>query len=191
MKTKRSPQKPANPWVPEHASLNQLADAALDCKACDLWKRGTQTVFGEGRAHAKVMFIGEQPGNQEDLKGKPLRGTVREKLLDTTLAEAGIDRGKVYVDQCGEAFQMGASRETPHPQKTGNSAECSCVQAVARCGDRSCAAQSDRLSWRHGGSGAAWTRLSRNAAPGRVSKIAARASLDGYGAPFFDFTCAG
>src|SRR5580700_4422030 len=104
MKTKRSSQKLENALIPQHASLDQLAEAARDCKACDLWKRGTQTVFGEGRAHAKVMFIGEQPGNQEDLKGKPFVGPAG-RLLDTALAEAGIDRNKVYVTNAVKHFK--------------------------------------------------------------------------------------
>ena len=73
--------KPQKTLFSEHGSLEELAEAAKDCKACDLWKRGTQTVFGEGGARAKVMFVGEQPGNQEDLEGKPFVGPAG-KLLD-------------------------------------------------------------------------------------------------------------
>src|ERR1700723_780033 len=76
--------------------LEELAEVAKHCKACDLWKRGTQTVFGEGGSNAKVMLVGEQPGNQEDLEGKPFVGPAG-KLLDAALEEAGIDRTKVYV----------------------------------------------------------------------------------------------
>jgi uracil-DNA glycosylase family protein len=121
MKTKRSPQKAENPWVPEHVSLDQLAKVARDCKACDLWKRGTQTVFGEGGPHVKVMFIGEQPGNQEDLEGKPFVGPAG-KLLDTTLAEAGIDRGKVYVTNAVKHFKW-EPRGKRRIHKKPNSAE--------------------------------------------------------------------
>ena len=88
----------------KHASLEELAQAAKDCKACDLWKRGTQTVFGEGRSRAKVMFIGEQPGNQEDLEGKPFVGPAG-KLLDAALEEAGVDRTKVYVTNAVKHFK--------------------------------------------------------------------------------------
>jgi DNA polymerase len=87
-----------------HASLEELAKAAKDCKACDLWKRGTQTVFGEGGSHAKVMLVGEQPGNQEDLEGKPFVGPAG-KLLDTALVAAGIDRAKVYVTNAVKHFK--------------------------------------------------------------------------------------
>jgi uracil-DNA glycosylase family protein len=121
MKTKRSSQKLENALIPQHASLDQLAEAARDCKACDLWKRGTQTVFGEGRAHAKVMFIGEQPGNQEDLKGKPFVGPAG-RLLDTALAEAGIDRNKVYVTNAVKHFKW-EPRGKRRIHKKPNSAE--------------------------------------------------------------------
>lgn len=80
-----------------------LARIAADCKACDLWKRGTQTVFGEGEPDSKVMFVGEVPGDQEDLAGKPFVGPAG-KLLDTALSEAGIDRGKVYVTNAVKHF---------------------------------------------------------------------------------------
>ena len=88
----------------ENASLEELAQAAKDCKACDLWKRGTQTVFGEGSPHAKVMLVGEQPGNQEDLEGKPFVGPAG-KLLDAALEEAGVDRTKVYVTNAVKHFK--------------------------------------------------------------------------------------
>lgn len=86
------------------ASVEELAKAAEDCKACDLWKRATQTVFGEGGPHAKVIFVGEQPGNQEDLEGKPFVGPAG-KLLDAALEEAGIDRTKVYVTNAVKHFK--------------------------------------------------------------------------------------
>jgi len=82
--------------IPAKASLDELREAAKNCKNCDLWKLGTQTVFGEGAAHSKVMLVGEQPGEQEDQAGKPFVGPAG-KLLDNALVEAGIDRKKVYV----------------------------------------------------------------------------------------------
>jgi uracil-DNA glycosylase len=102
------PKKPLNgerkTLFPRPASLEELAKAAKDCKACDLWKRGTQTVFGEGGPNVKVMFIGEQPGNQEDLEGKPFVGPAG-KLLDAALDEAAIDRRKVYVTNAVKHFK--------------------------------------------------------------------------------------
>ena len=77
-------------------SLTALRDAAAGCRACDLWKKGTQTVFGEGGRSAELMFVGEQPGDREDLAGRPFVGPAG-KLLDEALEEAGIDRRVVYV----------------------------------------------------------------------------------------------
>ena len=83
-------------FFPERKSLKAFREAAADCKGCDLWKRGTQTVFGEGARHAEVMFVGEQPGNEEDLTGHPFVGPAG-RLFNEALEEAGIDRRKTYV----------------------------------------------------------------------------------------------
>jgi uracil-DNA glycosylase len=95
---------PPNTPVPPGASLSELQKAARNCKACDLWKRGTQTVFGEGRPDARIMLVGEQPGHQEDLEGKPFVGPAG-RLLDQALEEAGIDRKKVYVTNAVKHFK--------------------------------------------------------------------------------------
>jgi uracil-DNA glycosylase len=102
--TKRNTFTADKPLFGAGASVAELAKAAEDCKACDLWKRATQTVFGEGGPHAKVIFVGEQPGNQEDLEGKPFVGPAG-KLLDAALEEAGIDRAKVYVTNAVKHFK--------------------------------------------------------------------------------------
>jgi uracil-DNA glycosylase family protein len=83
-----------------------LAKAAKNCRACDLWKHATQTVFGEGAASAgaAMMLVGEQPGDQEDLQGKPFVGPAG-KLLDQALAQAGIDREKTYVTNAVKHFK--------------------------------------------------------------------------------------
>src|SRR5882757_4532277 len=86
----------AAPLIPSDPTINKLQAAARGCRACPLWKTGTQTVFGEGSRQAKVVFVGEQPGNDEDLAGKPFVGPAG-KLLDKALVEAGIDRTEVYV----------------------------------------------------------------------------------------------
>jgi uracil-DNA glycosylase len=67
-------QSSAEDFFPKRKSLKAFRDAAADCKGCELWKRGTQTVFGEGARRAEVLFVGEQPGNEEDLSGKPFVG---------------------------------------------------------------------------------------------------------------------
>jgi len=90
--------------VPESADLETVRDAAKRCQACPLWKLGTQTVFGEGSHRARVMLLGEQPGDQEDRVGKPFVGPAG-KLLDRALEEAGIDRAKVYVTNTVKHFK--------------------------------------------------------------------------------------
>jgi uracil-DNA glycosylase len=90
--------------IPDRPSLTKLREAAAECKACELWKRGTQVVFGEGAAKADVVFVGEQPGNDEDLAGRPFVGPAG-KLLDRALEDAGIDRSHVYVTNAVKHFK--------------------------------------------------------------------------------------
>jgi DNA polymerase len=97
-------QQTAAPLVPAHPTLPKLRDASARCKACDLWKRGTQTVFGEGAPHAQVMFVGEQPGDKEDLMGHPFVGPAG-RVLDKALEAAGIDRGSVFVTNAVKHFK--------------------------------------------------------------------------------------
>lgn len=93
--------------IPAHASLKELRQTAAGCRACDLWKLATQTVFGEGLPTSKVMFVGEQPGDYEDRVGSPFVGPAG-KLLDKALAEAGIDRSTVYVTNVVKHFKWAA-----------------------------------------------------------------------------------
>ena len=94
----------AEPLVPETSDLDAVREAARGCTACHLYKRGTQTVFGEGAEGAVVMFVGEQPGNEEDLEGRPFVGPAG-RLFDQALAEAGIDRGLAYVTNAVKHFK--------------------------------------------------------------------------------------
>jgi len=103
-KSSKSENPPATELLPAHPSLPSLEKAAKNCRACDLWERGTQTVFGEGGSHARVVFVGEQPGDKEDLEGKPFVGPAGG-LLDKALIEAGIDRTKVYVTNAVKHFK--------------------------------------------------------------------------------------
>src|SRR5467141_4245204 len=96
--------KTAAPLIPENPTIPKLREAAANCRACDLWKLGTQTVFGEGGPNARVMFVGEQPGDQEDIQGRPFVGPAG-KLLDRALEEAGIDRKEVYVTNAVKHFK--------------------------------------------------------------------------------------
>src|SRR4051794_10733147 len=86
----------ATPFLPERHSLKALREAAAGCRGCHLWRRATQTVFGEGAARARVMLIGEQPGDREDREGEPFVGPAGREL-DRALEEAGIDRRSAYV----------------------------------------------------------------------------------------------
>ena len=99
----RTPATAAS-YIPMDPTLAKLVEAARGCKACNLWKRATQTVFGEGARHARVMLVGEQPGDKEDLLGKPFVGPAG-KLLDKCLEAAGIERSQVYVTNAVKHFK--------------------------------------------------------------------------------------
>ena len=98
------PGDPVSDLLPDRPSLTSVRLAAAGCKACDLYARGTQTVFGEGPRRAAIMMVGEQPGDAEDIAGRPFVGPAG-KLLDNALAEAGIDRGVVYVTNVVKHFK--------------------------------------------------------------------------------------
>jgi uracil-DNA glycosylase family protein len=103
----RSEPKPGEPvpdLLPDRPTLKSVAEVAADCKACDLYKRGTQTVFGEGPKRATLMLVGEQPGDAEDLAGHPFVGPAG-KLLDRALEQAGINREAVYVTNVVKHFK--------------------------------------------------------------------------------------
>ena len=91
-------------YVPERPTLPRLREAAAGCRGCRLWERGTQTVFGEGSRGAEVMLVGEQPGDQEDIAGKPFVGPAG-RILDQALEEAGIDRRLAYVTNVVKHFK--------------------------------------------------------------------------------------
>lgn len=91
-------------YIPPSPTIAKLREAARGCHGCPLWKTGTQTVFGEGAARPSVVFIGEQPGHDEDLAGKPFVGPAG-KLLDKALREAGIERRAVYITNAVKHFK--------------------------------------------------------------------------------------
>jgi uracil-DNA glycosylase len=94
----------ASAFVPSTKSLRTLTRAASGCTACELYKRGTQTVFGEGPVPASIMLVGEQPGDREDLEGRPFVGPAGG-LLEKAMREAKLDRGKVYVTNAVKHFK--------------------------------------------------------------------------------------
>jgi uracil-DNA glycosylase len=98
---------PADQWSPSD-DLRRVADAVDACRACDLWARATQGVFGEGRRGATIVLVGEQPGDREDLVGRPFVGPAGA-MLDKALEEAGIDRAQVYVTNAVKHFKWKAS----------------------------------------------------------------------------------
>jgi uracil-DNA glycosylase len=106
-RTRRREPQPGEPvpaLLPDRPTLPKVRDVAAGCKACDLYKRGTQTVFGEGPRRAGIMFVGEQPGDAEDIAGQPFVGPAG-RLLDRALEEAGIDRKIVYVTNVVKHFK--------------------------------------------------------------------------------------
>src|SRR5438094_9133084 len=111
--------RPAQP--PDTSSLAGLRDAARECKACHLYKRATQTVFGEGPKDAAIMLVGEQPGDYEDQEGKPFVGPAG-KIMDQALEEAGIDRKEVYVTNAVKHFKW-EPRGKRRSHQTPNSRE--------------------------------------------------------------------
>src|ERR671935_143454 len=92
-------------FLPERRTLSTLARAAEDCKGCDLYRNATQTVFGEGRAGSRIMLVGEQPGDREDVEGHPFVGPAG-RLLDRALEQAGIDRRDAYVTNVVKHFRF-------------------------------------------------------------------------------------
>jgi len=111
------PKKTAKPtgsaadFIPPRPTLSKLRAASKDCRGCDLFKLGTQTVFGEGPASARVMVVGEQPGDQEDKAGRPFVGP-SGKLLDRAFDAAGIDRDDLYVTNAVKHFKWARDART-------------------------------------------------------------------------------
>jgi uracil-DNA glycosylase len=95
----------ATPFLPERRSLKALREAAAGCRGCHLWRGATQTVFGEGRANARVVFVGEVPGDREDREGHPFVGPAGREL-DEALEEVGIDRKEAYVTNVVKHFKF-------------------------------------------------------------------------------------
>jgi uracil-DNA glycosylase family protein len=95
----------AEAYLPDRRSLTALRDAAADCRGCSLYRNATQTVFGEGPSSAEVVFVGEQPGDQEDRQGRPFVGPAG-KVLDRALSDADIDRRKVFITNVVKHFKF-------------------------------------------------------------------------------------
>src|SRR5262245_54915698 len=95
----------AGTFIPKSGSMGSLREVVQDCRGCELYRNATQAVFGEGPSSAGILFVGEQPGNDEDLNGRPFVGPAG-RLLDRALADAGIDRADVYVTNAVKHFKF-------------------------------------------------------------------------------------
>ena len=101
----KSQKSSAAPWVPATHELKQLKEAAPSCRGCDLYQHATQVVFGEGPPTSKVVMVGEQPGDEEDVKGHPFVGPAG-RLLDKAMKEAELDRRQIYVTNAVKHFKF-------------------------------------------------------------------------------------
>jgi DNA polymerase len=101
---KDNAQPPAEALIPQLLTIEALREAAAGCKACELWAKGTQTVFGEGKENARLMMVGEQPGDREDIEGRPFVGPAG-RILDEALEAAGIPRANIYLTNAVKHFR--------------------------------------------------------------------------------------
>ena len=121
----KAPPHSALEYFPPLITYNALREASLGCRGCELYKLGTQTVFGEGPRDARVMMVGEQPGNEEDLQGHPFVGPAG-RVLDKALVEAGIDRETVYMTNAVKHFKWKPVGERRLHQKPAASEVAAC-----------------------------------------------------------------
>jgi uracil-DNA glycosylase family protein len=108
------------PDLPERKSLSDYRESAAHCRACSLWQNATQTVFGQGKRTSKVVFVGEQPGDKEDIAGRPFVGPAG-RVLDEALEAAGIDRSTVYVTNAVKHFKWRKAGKRRLHEKPGRS----------------------------------------------------------------------
>jgi DNA polymerase len=131
MASRPPPGKRARAAPAGDPELEATRRAAADCRACPLWKPATQTVFGEGPAHARIMLVGEQPGDQEDIAGRPFVGPAG-KLLDRALEEAGIDRRLVYITNAVKHFKFELRGKRRLHKKPADAEIAACLQWLQR-----------------------------------------------------------
>jgi hypothetical protein len=163
-----------------------LWDAAAAGKACDLWKKATQTVFGEGPTGAGIMLVGEQPGDQEDRSGHPFVGPAG-RLLDKALAKAGIDHEAVYVTNVVKHFKWTASeRGKRRIHKKPGYSENSGLPSLARRRDQGSEAANSCLPGRDCCTGTPGKKLQCQPATGSTGRLLARPSRSGNGTSIVD-----
>jgi DNA polymerase len=120
------PQRPgAGRWVPEDASVRRLRDAAEACRGCELWQPATQVVFSRGSPHARMMMVGEQPGDKEDQQGEPFVGPAGS-LLRRAIDEVGIDPAEIYLTNAVKhfRFEQRGKRRIHQTPELGNLVAC-------------------------------------------------------------------
>ena len=172
--------------IPDKATLSQIREIAAGCHACDLWQRGTQTVFGEGKSKAQIMLVGEQPGNDEDLAGHPFVGPAG-KLLDKALEDAGIDRELAYVTNVVKHFKWeprGKRRIHAKP----NSQEITACLPWLQTEIRLVQPAAGRLPGSNGRAGITRPYVPRNSTTRCAAGCAIRKKSDGYSPPLIDPT---
>ena len=179
----------AEPFVPERKTLPALREAVQGCRGCDLYRNATQAVFGEGARHAEVLFVGEQPGDKEDLAGKPFVGPAGQ-LLDRALEEAGIDRSQTYVTNAVKHFKWQARGKRRIHQKPSWS-EVDRVPAVARRRARRRPAERPRLPGCDRGAVPPRPRFPRHAEPWQAARFGPRRARDRNDPPLRDPPAAG
>ena len=176
MKSHAAKSGTAGEFVPKTHSLARLRRAAAECQGCELFRRATQTVFGEGPASARLMLVGETPGDQEDRMGHPFVGAAG-RLLDEVLTEAGIDRKQAYVTNAVKHFKFverGKRRLHAKPSARDDG-----LPAMARCRDSGDRAGIDRLFGRDRGPGFAGPRFSHHALRGKILPVGRRSADSG------------
>ena len=140
---------PSRPAATCRQSGKRCATRRADCTRCDLYKCATQTVFGEGPLDAAILFVGEQPGDQEDLAGRPFVGPAGQ-LFDAALEKAGIDRAATYVTNAVKHFKFVAARQEAHPFQARRRRDRG-LPLVDRAGARADPPAADRRARRHRG----------------------------------------
>ena len=108
----------AAPFIPPHPTLESIREAVDGCRGCDLYKHATQGIAGEGPRRARLLLVGEQPGHEEDLAGRPFVGPAGQ-LLDRALAEAGLERGETYITNVVKHFKFTARGKRRIHEKPG------------------------------------------------------------------------
>ena len=174
--------RPAQP--PDTSSLAAMREAAARCTACHLYKRATQTVFGEGPKRAAMMLVGEQPGDYEDVAGKPFVGPAG-KIMDRALADAGIDRSQVYVTNAVKHFKWEPRGNVEFIRSLTRAKS----QRAVRGWKRNCGSLSPTSSWQ-------WVRQRHkpfsardSELPESVAKCYPRSLRQGYSRPSIHHRC--